>query len=341
MRAAVSRGPGKVELDRVPVPEPGPGEVRVRVRACGICGSDLHFRALGLIPPGVSPGHETAGEVDAVGEGVRNVAPGDPVVVEPMLSCGECPSCRAGRDSICPQLRLVGLQASGGFAERMVVPERRIFRVPRDLEPAIAALAEPTAVVVHGLRRGGFEPGSRVLVVGAGTIGLLTVVAARAMGASETLITARHPHQAELARALGASRVLREEEANPFALAELGRAAPIDLAVETVGGTADTLGACSAAIRPGGTISVLGVFTQPVPVEPFSLLMKEGTLAWSNCYAHGEPRADFDDAIELLDAHRETLARLITHRVPLDAIEDAYRLAADKKAGAVKVSVAP
>ena len=341
MRAAVARGGREIGVESVPLPDPGAGEVRVRVGACGICGTDLHLFQGGLMAPGLTPGHEIAGRIDAVGSGVSGLAAGDSVAIEPLASCGECPSCRAGRDSICPDGQIFGLHKSGGLAEFLVVPERRIFPVPSDLDPALAALAEPTAVVVHGLRRGNFEAGQRVLVVGAGSIGLLAALAARAMGASEVVLTARHPHQAELGRALGAGRVLGEREANASALAELGRRTPVDLAVETVGGRADTLSACAAAIRPGGTISVLGVFMGPVGVETMPLLQKEGTLAWSNCYARGETRADFDDAIALLDAQRETLARLVTHRVALGEIAQAFALASDKKAGVVKVSVLP
>ncbi|UCE87829.1 MAG: zinc-binding dehydrogenase, partial [Deltaproteobacteria bacterium] len=210
---------------------------------------------------------------------------------------------------------------------------------PSDLPWSVAALAEPVAVAVHGLRRGGFAPGQRVLVVGAGSVGLLSVLVARVMGAAEVILTARHAHQAALGRALGAAQVLDEREASPLRLATLGQASPIDLAVETVGGTAQTLDACAAAIRPGGTISVLGVFTGRTAVDPLPLLMKEGTLAWSNCYAHGDDGADFEDAIRILDEHREGLGRLTTHQVPLEEIERAFALASDKKAGAVKVTV--
>ena len=135
--------------------------------------------------------------------------------------------------------------------------------------------------------------------------------------------------------------MLGESEAGIAALADLGRRTPIDLAVETVGGAAETLGPCAAAIRPGGTISVLGVFTRPVPIDPFPLFMKEGTLAWSNCYSHSGERADFEDALRVLDENREGLGAVTTHQVPLDEIERALALAADKKAGSVKVTVRP
>jgi len=344
MWAAVARGRDALAIERVTLPEPGAGEVRVRVRACGICGTDLHLFHAGLLPQGLTPGHEIAGVVDRCGPGVDAFAVGDTVVIEPLRSCGECAACRAGRDSICPQLKILGVHESGGMAEYVVAPARRLFRVPADLSPGLAALAEPLAVVLHGLRRGSFAPGQRVLVLGAGTVGLLAVLAARARGAGEVLLTARHAHQAELGRALGATRLLGEAEATAGALAKVARKTPADLVVETVGGTADTLRTAGAALAPGGTVAVLGVFLGAATIDPYPLFMKEGALVWSNCYARASqnhPRADFDDAVALVDAERERLARILTHSVPLGDTPRGFALAADKKAGAVKVTVLP
>jgi threonine dehydrogenase-like Zn-dependent dehydrogenase len=292
----------------------------------------------------MTPGHEIAGTVDRTGPGVSALAEGDPIVVEPLRSCGACRECRAGRDSICPELRLLGLHERGGMAEYVVVPAHRLYRAPEGLDPRVAALAEPMAVVLHGLRRGNFVPDQRVLVLGAGTVGLLGVLAARAWGAREVWLTARHAHQAELGQAFGATEVLRESEATPSALAARAKRQAADLVLETVGGRADTLRTAGAAIAPGGSVSVLGVFLGTVELDPYPLLVKEATLAWSNCYARtslGSPRPDFEDAVALVDAKRELLTRLVTHSVPLGEVERGFEMASDKKAGAVKVSVLP
>ncbi len=334
--AAVFRPPRRLIVEERPLPEVGAGEVRVRVRACGVCGTDLHFFQLGALAPGHVPGHEIAGVVDALGPGVSGLRPGEPVAIEPLRSCGTCAACRAGRHSICPTLRVFGIHEPGGFAEHLIVPAARLYRVPTDLSFPLAALTEPLAVCVHGVERGGGAEGKRVLVIGAGTIGLLSVLAARSAGAAEIRLTARHPHQASLGRALGASRVLSEAEATPEAL---GREASADLVIETVGGRAETLRSAGAALAPGGSVSVLGVFTGAVSLDPFPLLLKEATLAWSNCYAQGPGRPDFERAIELLSRERERLARLLTHQRPLGEIESALALASDKRAGAVKVTV--
>jgi len=334
--AAVYHPPRRLIVEERPLPEPGAGEARVRVRACGVCGTDLHFFHLGALAAGHVPGHEIAGVVDALGPGVSGLRPGEPVAVEPLRSCGTCPACRAGRHSICPNARLFGIHEPGGFAEHLVVPAARLFRVPADLSFPLAALAEPLAVCVHGVERGGGAAGKRVLVIGAGTIGLLSVLAARAAGAAEVRLIARHPHQAALGRALGASRVLPEAEATPEALA---RDSSAELVIETVGGSADTLRSAGAALAPGGSVSVLGVFTGAVSLDAFPLLLKEATLAWSNCYAQGPGRPDFECAIALLSDERERLAPLLTHQRPLGEIEAAFALASDKRAGAVKVTV--
>jgi L-idonate 5-dehydrogenase len=338
-RAAVVSGPKRFALQERAVPEPGPGEARVRVEACGVCGSDLAFHQRGLFQAGQVPGHEMAGRVDALGEGVRGVALGARVAVEPVRTCGACDDCRSGRDSLCRDFRVHGIHLPGGFAEHVLVPAERLYPVPEDVDPAVAALAEPLAVAVHGLRQGGLEKGQRVLVLGAGNVGLAALVTARAMGAGEVFASARYPAQAEMARELGATRVLDESEATPEALARGGT--DFDLVVESVG-RGDTLRAAGAALRPGGTVSVLGVFFEPVELEPMPLFLKEARLVWSNCYhRRSGDDADFALATRLLDSERERLARLVTHRLPLTSVARAFELAADRRAGAIKVSVAP
>lgn len=342
MRAAAVRGRGQIEVALRPLPEPGQGEVRVRVEACGICGSDLHLYEQGFFPPGATPGHEPAGRIDAIGPGAASPALGTRVAIEPIRGCGTCAPCRSGRYSICRDAKLAGVHVPGGLAEAIVVPAANVYPVPDDLDPRVAALVEPMAVVVHALHRIAFQPGQRVLVLGAGSVGLLAAAAARRRGAREVWVSARHPHQAALARAVGATRVLDEKEASPEALDALGRQTPIDAVLETVGGRADTLRAAAAAARPGGAVGVLGVFWGALALDPMPLLLKELTLAWSYCYgedpAHG---ADFAEAVGIVAAAREALAPLVTHSVPLADVERGFALAADRRAGTLKVSVIP
>ena len=262
MRAGVYLKPGRVALAERPLPEPGPGEVRVRITACGLCGTDLHLvhSPRPIVAPGSTMGHEMAGLVDALGPEVDGLDSGEPVVVEPLATCGDCDPCREGRDSICRDLELYGLRRPGGFADAVVVPARRLYRVPETLAPSLAALAEPFAVAVHGLRVAGFDdrrPPARLLILGAGAIGLAVAAVARAWGFDDIAITARHEHQARLAKQLGVHHVLDAASSDDLAGVDA------DLVVETVGGTANTMDAAAAALAPGGAISILGVFLAP------------------------------------------------------------------------------
>ena len=251
---------------------------------------------------------------------------------------GRCDLCVRGQNALCRELQIMGIHTNGGFAEYAIASTQRLFPLPSGFPGPLGALAEPMAVVVHGLRRGGVARGSQVLVLGAGTLGLLAILAARDLGA-EAWVTARYPHQAERAHALGATRVLTEAEGSADALAALGNEVAFDCVLESVGGEADTLALATAAVAPGGTISVLGLFRGPVSLEPTALFLKEVTLAWSNCYEHAHDGADFARAVALLDTHRGPLEAVTTHSVGLDTIGDGFALASDRRAGAVKVTV--
>jgi (R,R)-butanediol dehydrogenase / meso-butanediol dehydrogenase / diacetyl reductase len=337
--AATYPSPHTIALVEHPIPEPGPGQVRLRVRACGFCGSDLHLleQPAAFMPPGTAAGHEIAGAVDALGEGVEGWRTGAAAVVEPLVSCGECRFCREGRDSICPQISLYGVAHHGGFAEYVVVDAKRLWPVDASIGWDVAALAEPVAVVVHGLRIGGFRPEEPLLVLGAGTIGLLTTAVARAWGATDIALTARHPHQQEIGRELGATEILTGRATDAAALAERG--AP--LVVETVGGSADTLLAASAGVGRGGRITVLGLFLEPRPIEPLGLFFKEGSIHFANCYQRKPGEEDFVAAVRLLERHGQGWRRLLTHQVPLAEAPRAYELARDKSSRSVKVTLIP
>ncbi len=340
MRAGVYLGPGEVAVAERALPEPGPGEVRLRISACGLCGTDLHLvhSPKPIIEPGSIMGHEMAGFVDDLGAGVSGFEAGELVVVEPLASCGDCDPCREGRDSICRELELYGMRRPGGFAEAVVVPARRLYRVPGSLSPSLAALAEPFAVAVHGLRLAGVdreEPPAKLLILGAGSIGLAAVAVARAWGFGRVAITARHPHQAEAAKRLGAHDVL--DAASPEDLTGVDA----DLVVETVGGLADTMTAAGIALAPGGTICVLGVFMGLVTLDPLVLLGKEARLQWSNCYSRRAGEVDFAEAVRILVEGGDGFDSVLTHQMPLDEIGRAFEIAADKRSGAVKVTVIP
>jgi len=337
MLAAFCTEPGRIELREIPRPEPTPGRVIVKVRNCGICGSDLHYYHGHLPAPAVCPGHEMSGEVAEVGAGVDGFAPGDRVAIEPAITCGRCPGCRGGNYQLCAEFQILGTHAAGGFAEYVEIPAYALFKLPGDLDWATAALTEPLAVGVHGIRLGNVRLGDRVLVLGAGTIGLLAALAARAAGAAEVLITARHPHQRQAAERLGATPFSEGgDDLQAYAFEH-----PIDVTVETVGGEADTLSQAIYCTRPGGSVVVLGLFTGQSQINALVLMLKEIRLIGSIMYGRQGPRADFDVALEVLRQNREAAATLITHRLPLRQIGDGFRIAADKKEKSIKVTIEP
>jgi 2-desacetyl-2-hydroxyethyl bacteriochlorophyllide A dehydrogenase len=340
MRAAVVREPGQVAVEEVPVPEPAADEVLLRVSRCGICGSDLHWYHGGIPLPRVCPGHEISAVVAETGAAVRGVKPGDRVAVEGIRTCGACAYCRSSDYELCRNVGMIGMTVPGGFADYLLTTDRHLFAVPAGLDDEVAQLTEPLAVSVHALRLAGLESGQRVLVLGAGTIGLTAIAAARAGGAGEILATARRPQQRTAAAALGASRVFDASSSGDLYSYCFDH--PVDVVVETVGDARQTLGDAVTCVRPGGTVAILGVFMQPPELNALFVMMKEVRLVGSLCYGRRGGRADFDIALDILARDGERMrGHMITHRFPLDEIDAAFRAANDKSTGSIKVSVAP
>jgi len=339
MRAAFCTAPGAFELRDLPRPQPGRGQVLVRVRSCGICGSDLDWYAGPFPPPAVCPGHEIAGEVVELDGEVREVGIGDRVAVEPLVVCGRCPACMAGDYQICSAVEFLGVSRDGGFADYVAVPRARVYPLPAELDFAVGGLAEPAAVCVHGVRLGSVARGDRVLVLGAGTIGLLSVLAARAAGAAEVAITARHAHQAEMAHRIGATRVIPTNPEGARALAEFSRDCPLDVVLETVGGGGEALNDAIELVRPGGTVVLLGIFPSRPPCNALSLVVKEVRLVGSLTYGRRGEQADFELALKMLASNASFVRKLVTHRFELEGIREAFETAADKKRGAIKVAM--
>jgi 2-desacetyl-2-hydroxyethyl bacteriochlorophyllide A dehydrogenase len=326
---------GKIGVRETPITHPAAGEVRVAIRCCGICGSDLHtFRGHSPLPP-ACPGHEMSGIVDAVGSGGTGVREGDRVAIEPLRRCGECRHCAAGNYHLCGRLDVHGVTRPGGMASHVVVPDYTLFPLPTALDYALGALAEPTAVAVHAARLGGVGAQSRVLVLGAGTIGLVAAAAARHLGASYVAISARHPQQRKVAEALGVDEVL-----DPAKLRLSGEKP--DVVLETVGGDATTVADGMLAVARGGTLVVIGVFEKTPAFDPGIMLIKEVRMIGSMVYNRPPTGiADFELALECIEAHADALRSVVTHTFPLADVQRAFETASDKKSGAIKVMLAP
>jgi threonine dehydrogenase-like Zn-dependent dehydrogenase len=289
--------------------------VRVRVRACGICGSDLAMLDAGFPIAGI-PGHEIAGEL----------ADGTPVAIEPLAPCGACELCRSGDYQVCRAgIEIIyGVGRDGGMAEEIAVPERCLVALPGGLDPRHASLVEPLAVAVHGLRRAGIRGGERVAVIGGGAIGLCAVAAAQAAGCQVSL-AARHDRQRAAGARLGAKEFAAGEH---------------DVAIDCAGNDA-SLAQCAEALRPNGTLLLLAAAWGPLAVPGFTLVAKELALTVSSMYGRSAQGRDIDAAAALLAARPALGELLITHRFPLEAAAEAFRMARDRKAGAIKVVLEP
>lgn len=336
--AAIWLNSTTLEVRDLPVSSPGTGEVLLRVRACGICGSDLHGFHTGTrqVAEGMGPGHELAGEVVAVGPDVRRIPIGARVVTPGARVCGSCGFCRAGRFQLCPRMLMLGVHVPGGMSRYLIAQAQHLYRVPDELPWEVAALWEPLGVAVHGLRRAGLRRGQRVLVLGAGTIGLFSALVARDAGAARVGITARYPHQAAAARLLGATDVFDPDE---VVAGSAVAAMSWDIVVETVGGSAPTLQQAIDVVERGGTVALLGVHTEPQTIQPFRVFFHELSIVGCLGYDETERRSDGEEALSLLVKYQAEAEQLITHRFPLERVGDAFVTALDKRSGAIKVTV--
>lgn len=311
-------------------PEVREGQVLIRLGAGGICGSDLHYYFDGrngsfVIREPLIPGHEASGVVAAIGGGVTRVQPGDKIAVSPSQACGRCDYCREGREHLCRNMRFLGSASlyphvQGMFAEYFVLGERQCYPVAAEISLGELAFAEPLAVALHAVQRGGPLLGKRVLVTGAGTIGCLTVMAAGLSGAIAVTASDVLDRPLATAREVGATRTIRaDKEAAALATPQF------DVAFEASGSFA-ALNACVAAVKRGGTIVQVG--TLPHEALPFVLneiLVKEldlkGAFRWG---------IEFDWAVEYIASRRVDVRPLLSGQFPLTEAVEAFTLAKDK-----------
>ena len=289
-----------LELVEVPEPKPEPGWVVLEVTYAGICGTDLHI-AHNQFPswPPVTLGHEFCGRVADVGAEVEGWLPGDRVVCEPhSLACGRCHLCRRGHAELCPHKRSPGWGVDGGMAARVAVPAHLLHRVPDTVPDLAAAMCEPTAIAVTAAERMPVEPGSTVLVLGPGAVGLLAAMVARACGAGRTVVVGRASSRPrlELARRLGFETwdASQADVAAQAMAATGGRGA--DLALEC-SGSAGAVAAAIAALRRRGRLCVLGMSARPTLEVPWDLAMQR---ALDVSFSLSSSWSSWDGALALL-----------------------------------------
>ncbi|MEE4597471.1 alcohol dehydrogenase catalytic domain-containing protein [Streptomyces sp. DSM 41524] len=327
---------GDIVVEEVARVRPAAGEARVRTLLTGICGSDVH--ALRGEHPFISrpyhPGHEAVGVVAETGPGVTSVAEGDRVLLEPNLVCGTCRHCRSGRYNICGELRVIGCQTAGAMADGFTVRADRLHRVPDGLTDVQAVLVEPLATPVHAVRQAGDLTGAGVLVLGAGPIGLLTALAARAAGARTVIVTDPVAAKRDRAVRLGADAALAP-----------GTPGLPELVRERLGGGADAVFDCVAvsasvtqavrSVEKGGTVMVVGVPQGPLDV-PLDLVQdREIAVRGSLMYVGEDMRA----AMTLLGTGAVPADEFVTATFPLDRADEAFRAAGGPDQMKVLVSV--
>src|SRR5262245_47047501 len=321
MKVARSVSPREVHVDDAPDPEPRNGDVVCRVLACGVCGSDVLDSWVARKVPTVL-GHELAGEVVAVGEGVASVAVGDRVVVHHHAPCGECRRCRRGHETLCERFRSTALDP-GGFAERVRVPADLVgeLLVLDGLDAERATFVEPLACVLRALDRCRLRAGDSLLVVGCGTSGLLAIAAAHARAVEAVWALEPRPERLERALAIGAER--HGNELVDVALVCTPKPAAI----------ADGF----AAVAPGGALCL---YAPPDPRTPLDIdghALYVGEIDFCASYSAGP--ADMRAALELIASGRVDPLPFVTHRVGLDETERALEL--QRSGGAVKALVLP
>jgi L-iditol 2-dehydrogenase len=338
MRALVFVRPGEMTVMERPDRRPRRGEVLISVRASGICGSDVHgyLGLTGRRRPGVVMGHEAAGEVLEIGPDVTGVAVGDRVVLRSILPCGRCQPCEQGQPNVCEDRQGLGMQFDGAYAERMVVPAALAVRLPDGLPYERAALVEPLSVALHAVAITPLETGDSVVIVGAGPIGLLTLLAVRLHGSRLVAITDRQPHRLAVARAIGADLAIDVGVSDPAeAIREASNGRGADVVFEAVGITA-TVAQSLAVVRTGGNVTWIGNAAPTVELPMQDMVTRELTLRGSYAFA-----GEFDEAIDLLATGRIDTQPLIELTASLDDAPDIFRRLGDGTLNAIKVVLVP
>lgn len=316
MRALVYRAPRDFDVREVPSPVAGAGEVVVNVTLAGLCGTDLHLHAGGFFAEfPLTPGHESVGVVREVGAGVHHLAPGQRVAVDNASACGHCPECSRGQHLFCESFLSLGVNAPGGFAESLVSPAHKVYPI-EDLTDDVAVFAEPLACAVHGMDVLALKPGADVLMIGAGTTGLLLAQLLVHGGAGRVTMAAPTEFKLALATSYGVDRVVQITRDPGRTLESLRHLAPdgFDVAID-VTGASSVVQLLPDLVAANGTVFVYGMCDEEDRVHwrPYDIFRRQlrvlGSFAQVNC---------FDRSLAMLRSGRVRTDGLITHRFTLD-----------------------
>lgn len=336
MKALLLKEPQVVEIIDIEKPEPAPGQVRIKVLHTGICGSEIlgyygkHFAR----KPPIVTGHEVCGIVDKLGEGVTSTSVGTRVVAMPQQSCGKCKWCLSGAPNICSQRNMLGFPNwQGSFAEYFVIPEDLIYPIKDNVDSPVGTMMEPMAVGIHAVRRAGIKPGDSVVVFGAGAIGLVCVLAAKAAGATTIIATDIFDFNLDIAKQVGATHTHNARNGSA-----------VDIIREATGGegvdhaimAAEAKGLVTQALkslRIQGNITIVASYAEDTPIDLQFLKSKEISILGSVTY----DRDDFEKAIEMAHQYNDDLRKLVTHVLPLEKGAEAFAMAANRTEDLVRV----
>ncbi len=352
MRAAVWHGKGDVRVETVPVPPfPQPGWVKIKVAWCGICGSDLHEYVAGpVFIPVDAPhpltgkqgdvilGHEFTGTIVEIGEGVTQFRVGDVVAPDACQHCGECKLCREGRYNVCEKLAFTGLHNDGAFAPYVNVPAELCYVLPKDVSLEAGAVIEPLATGFKAVREAGTILGENVVIIGAGTIGLGTLMAAKAAGAGKIIVLEMSSARTAKAKECGADVVLNPKECDAIAeIKAMTNGSGADVSFECVGNKF-TGPLAVDVLRNGGRAIIVGIFEEPSSFNFFSLSGTDkrviGTLAYT--------LSDFQGVSALLANGQLTAEPMITAKIGLeDIVEKGFLELINNKDQHIKILVQP
>ncbi|MEF2291414.1 MULTISPECIES: 2,3-butanediol dehydrogenase [Virgibacillus] len=348
MKAAVWYGKYDVRVESTHEPVVEPGKVKIKVEWAGICGSDLHaYHGAGVqenephpVSGEMAPltmGHEFAGVITEVGKGVSDFLVGDHVAIEPLIYCGECQYCKENHYNLCNSVGFIGLNANGGFAEYVVLQPNMLHKLPEKVSLEEGALVEPTAVALHAVRHSKLKVGDKVAVFGVGPIGLLTIMAAKAAGATDIFAIDMSPERLIKAQEVGATHIINAAKENSVdTILKLSNGG-VEVAYESAG-VGVTLGNALSSVKKGGEVMVLSIIPEPVKVDILQLTFKEANITSTLAY-----RNIFPEVIALIASGVLDVKKVVTKKIALDQIvEDGIKLLdSDKSQAKILVKVQP
>jgi L-iditol 2-dehydrogenase len=343
MKAMVLTEYKKLQLTDMPRPEHGPTDLLIRVRACGICGSDVHGYdgSTGRRIPPIVMGHEASGVVEAVGSSVKGFKPGDRVTFDSTVSCGQCYFCRRGQINLCDNRSVLGVSTPdfrrhGCFAEYVTVPQNIVYHLPDQLSFEEAAMIEAVSVAVHAVNITPVSLGESAVVVGTGMIGLLVVQAAKLAGFDKVIAVDIDDKKLALARTLGATHVVNSKTSDAAAeIKKLTDGHGAHAALECVGATA-TVQMAIAAVRKGGTVTLVGNISPKIELPLQSVVSRQIRLQGS-CASNGE----YPECIAFMASGKINVKPLISATVPLDRGPEMFDRLYAHEPGLMKVIVQP